>query len=159
MKSDPILTIGEVAKRTDASVSAIRFYADQELIPVLRSASGHRVFKRSVIRRISFILIMQNLGYRLKEIASALQSLPDNRTPTKSDWDRLSRQFSREINQRIEDLKRLDKALTGCIGCGCLSLEKCQLYNADDRATALGMGPRYFIGDSIADSTKGKEAG
>ncbi|WP_113953363.1 redox-sensitive transcriptional activator SoxR [Arenicella xantha] len=149
MKQDPLLSIGEVAKRTGANVSAIRFYADQTLIPTVRSASGHRLFNRSVIRRVSFILIMQGLGYSLKQVASALESLPDNRTPTKSDWNRLSRQFSAEIDQRIAQLNKLKGSLTRCIGCGCLSLQKCQLYNANDRAAALGDGPRYFIGDDI----------
>jgi MerR family redox-sensitive transcriptional activator SoxR len=142
-----LLSIGDVAKRTGTNVSTIRFYADQDLIPVARSNSGHRVFARAVIRRVSFILIAQNLGYSLKHVRKALDSLPDKRTPTKSDWTRLSNKFSKEIEQRIESLKTLQSKLDGCIGCGCLSLKNCRLYNADDSAAALGAGPRYLLGD------------
>jgi len=142
-----LLTIGEIAKRTGTSVSAVRFYSDEGLIPVVRSASGHRVFARSVIRRVSFILIAQNLGYSLKEIRDALDSLPDKRTPTKADWTRLSRRFSKEIEQRIESLKTLQSKLDGCIGCGCLSLQSCRLYNPDDLAASFGKGPRFLLGD------------
>lgn len=142
-----LLSIGDVAKRTGTSVSAVRFYADQDLIPVVRSASGHRVFARAVIRRVSFILIAQNLGYSLKDIREALNSLPDKRTPTKADWTRLSRIFSQEIEQRIVNLRTLQSKLDGCIGCGCLSLQSCRLYNRDDSAAEFGMGPRYLLGD------------
>ena len=114
---------------------------------MIRSNSGHRVFARAVIRRVSFILIAQNLGYSLKKIREALNSLPDKRTPTKSDWTRLSRKFSGEIEQRIDSLKRLQSKLDGCIGCGCLSLQSCRLYNPDDLAADFGMGPRYLLGD------------
>ncbi len=142
-----LLSIGEVAKRTGTSVSAVRFYADEGLIPVVRSSSGHRVFARAVIRRVSFILIAQNLGYSLKKVREALNSLPDKRTPTKADWTRLSKNFSNEIEQRIDNLRALQAKLDGCIGCGCLSLRSCQLYNPNDSAAVLGMGPRYLLGD------------
>ncbi len=148
-----MLSIGDVAKRTGTSVSAVRFYSDQGLLPVVRSNSGHRVFARAVIRRVSFILIAQNLGYSLKEVRDALNSLPDQRTPTKSDWTQLSLKFSREIEQRIERLKTLQSKLDGCIGCGCLSLESCRLYNPDDSAAEFGMGPRYLLGDRYAPDT------
>ena len=146
-KLHPLLSIGEIAKRTGTNVSTIRFYADEGLIPVARSSSGHRVFSRAVIRRISFILIAQNLGYSLKRIRLALNALPEKRTPTKADWTRLSRQFSGDIERRIEHLKTLQSKLDGCIGCGCLSLKTCRLYNSDDSASALGAGPRYLLGD------------
>lgn len=142
-----LITIGELARRTGTSVSTVRFYSDQSLIPVVRSNSGHRVFPRAVIRRVSFILIAQNLGYSLREIGDALDSLPEKRTPTKADWTRLSRKFSVEIEQRIERLRTLQSKLDGCIGCGCLSLKSCRLYNPDDSAAKLGMGPRYLLGD------------
>ena len=148
MGKDSLLSIGDIAKRTGTSVSAVRFYSDEGLIPVIRSSNGHRVFGRAVIRRVSFILIAQNLGYSLKNIREALDSLPEKRTPTKSDWTRLSRKFSKEIEQRIERLRTLQSKLDGCIGCGCLSLQSCRLYNPDDSATGFGMGPRYLLGDS-----------
>lgn len=148
-----MLSIGDVAKRTGTSVSAVRFYSDQGLLPVVRSNSGHRVFARAVIRRVSFILIAQNLGYSLKEVRDALNSLPDQRTPTKSDWTQLSLKFSREIEQRIARLKTLQSKLDGCIGCGCLSLESCSLYNPGDSAAEFGMGPRYLLGDRYAPDT------
>lgn len=147
MVKDPSLSIGQVAKRTGTNVSAIRFYADEGLIPSMRSASGHRHFARSVIRRVSFILIAQNLGYSLQQIRAALASLPDNRTPTKADWDRLGQQFSRDIDEQIARLSRFKAKLSGCIGCGCLSLKNCHLYNQEDRASEFGAGPRYLLGD------------
>ncbi len=149
MKKDPLISIGHIAKRTGCSVSAIRFYATENLIPFTRSASGHRHFHRSVIRRISFILISQNLGYSLQEIKSALDSLPNNRTPTKADWERLSRRFSKDIESRISELRDLQSKLSGCIGCGCLSLKKCQLYNLNDHISENGSGPRFLLGDKI----------
>jgi len=144
---DTLISIGDIAKRTGTNVSTIRFYSDEGLIPVVRSSSGHRVFARAVIRRISFILIAQNLGYSLKQIRAALDSLPEQRTPSKADWTRLSRRFSTEIEQRIEALKELQSKLDGCIGCGCLSLKSCRLYNRDDLAADFGAGPRYLLGD------------
>jgi MerR family redox-sensitive transcriptional activator SoxR len=142
-----LLSIGDVAKRTGTNVSAVRFYADQGLIPVSRSNSGHRVFARAVIRRVSFILIAQNLGYSLKQVRQALDSLPDKRTPTKADWARLSNAFSKKIEQQIESLRTLQSKLDGCIGCGCLSLQSCRLYNPNDTAAEFGAGPRYLLGD------------
>lgn len=145
MKNDPLLSIGAVAKRVGCKVSAIRFYADEGLIPVVRAHSGHRVFPRSAIRRISFILISQRLGYSLHQISAVLRSLPDERTPTKADWQRLSRRFSADIDERIAELKQLKRRLTGCIGCGCLSLEKCHLYNPNDTAAAWNAGGDLFF--------------
>ncbi len=147
MTKDPLMSIGLIAKRTGSNVSAIRYYTTENLVPSTRSASGHRLFHRSVIRRISFILISQNLGYSLQEIKSALDSLPDNRTPTKADWESLSRRFSKDIESRINELKDLQLKLSGCIGCGCLSLKKCKLYNLDDHIAEKGTGPRYLMGD------------
>jgi MerR family redox-sensitive transcriptional activator SoxR len=104
-----------------------------------------------VIRRVSFILISQNLGYSLKEIANALASLPEGRTPTKADWTRLSKRFSQDIDKRIEQLQQLKLSLNGCIGCGCLSLKSCQLYNPKDAAHVFGVGPRYLLGNNSKD--------
>ncbi|NNC99634.1 MAG: MerR family transcriptional regulator, partial [Gammaproteobacteria bacterium] len=105
MKKDPIITIGAIAERTGCAVSGVRFYADQGLIPSTRNAGGHRLFHRSIIRRISFIQIAQNLGYSLNQIKAALDSLPDSRTPTKADWDRLGRIFGKDIDDRIAQLQ------------------------------------------------------
>lgn len=154
MTKDPLMTIGLIAKRTGSKVSAIRFYESENLIPSTRSPSGHRLFHRSVIRRISFILISQNLGYSLQEIKTALESLPNNRTPTKSDWDRLSHQFSRDIESKIVELQALKSKLSGCIGCGCLSLKKCQLYNLDDHISEKGSGARFLLGDKPTEADR-----
>jgi MerR family redox-sensitive transcriptional activator SoxR len=153
MREDPLVNIGFIAERTGSKVSAIRFYADENLIPSTRSNSGHRLFPRSVIRRVSFILIAQGLGYSLKEVKKALASLPDNRTPTKADWDRLSKHFSYDIEERINQLELLKEKLNGCIGCGCLSLQKCQLYNPGDQASKRGAGARYLLGGRPPSST------
>ncbi len=147
MAQDPFVSIGFIAERTGTAVSAIRYYESQQLIPSIRNAGGHRLFKRSVIRRVSFILIAQSLGYSLNEVRAALDSLPEQRTPTKRDWERLSRQFSGHIDQKIERLQLLKQKLNGCIGCGCLSLKACQLYNNDDMANEAGAGARYLLGD------------
>ena len=149
MKKQPLVSIGTVAKRTGSNVSAIRFYADKNLIPSIRNAGGQRLFDKSVIRRVSFILIAQQMGYTLSDITSILSTLPDNRTPTKKDWDRLSRRFTQDIDQKISKLTNLKEKLSGCIGCGCLSLKVCRLYNPDDQISNLGMGPRFLLGDSF----------
>ena len=151
MRKEPIISIGNLAKRTGISVSAVRFYADEDLIPSSRNAGGHRLFHRSVIRRVSFILIAQNLGYTLTQISAALAELPEGRTPTKADWDRLSRAFSQDIDDKIARLQNLKESLTGCIGCGCLSLQRCKLYNPDDKIALRGAGPRYLLGNSFSD--------
>lgn len=147
MNKDPLLSIGLIAKRTGSNVSTIRFYATENLIPHTRNTSGHRFFRRSVIRRVSFILISQNLGYSLKEIKQILDTLPSNRTPTKSDWELLSKNFSIDIETRINTLRELQSKLSSCIGCGCLSLKKCELYNLDDHISGKGTGPRFLMGD------------
>lgn len=145
------MTIGAVAERTGLAVSAVRFYADEGLIASERASSGHRRFPRSVIRRISFIRICQKLGYSLEEITAQLAALPDGRTPTERDWERLASGFSSDIDQRIAELAKLRDTLSGCIGCGCLSLKHCTIWNPDDGAAALGDGPRYLLGNSSSD--------
>lgn len=149
--SDPLLAIGAVAQRTGVAISAIRFYEGKGLIASERASSGHRRFRKSVIRRLSFILISQRLGYKLEEIKTQLDRLPDGRTPTERDWNRLATQFARDIDERIAGLQLLRSKLDGCIGCGCLSLEKCRMWNPDDAAAELGDGPRYLLGDTVAD--------
>ncbi len=149
--SDQLLSIGSVAARTGLAVSAVRFYENEGLLPAVRSPSGHRRFPRSVIRRLSFIMICQRLGYSLAEIAEHLAALPDGRTPTDEDWAALARRFRVDVDERIARLTVLRDRLDGCIGCGCLSLERCAMYNPDDAAAERGAGPRYLLGDDSAD--------
>lgn len=148
---DGLLTIGAVADRTGVAVSAIRFYEEEGLIFAERSAAGHRLFPRSTIRRVSFIRICQGLGYRLDEVGEQLARLPEGRTPTESDWKRLAGGFRTDIDRRIDDLENLKQRLDGCIGCGCLSLKTCAIYNPDDGAQRLGSGPRYLLGNTSND--------
>jgi MerR family transcriptional regulator, redox-sensitive transcriptional activator SoxR len=142
-----MLSIGELAARTGLSVSAIRFYEARGLVAPVRSAGRQRRFPRSDIRRLSFILIAQQMGLTIEEIGGLLAGLPQGRTPTVKDWDVMSRGFRRLLDDRIATLTRLREKLDGCIGCGCLSLKKCALYNPDDRAHRHGAGPRYVLGD------------
>jgi MerR family transcriptional regulator, redox-sensitive transcriptional activator SoxR len=139
------LTIGEVARRCGVATSALRFYEDRGLIASLRTAGGHRTYDRSVIRRIAFIVFAQRVGLTLSEVGDTLGRLPDNRVPRRSDWAKLSATWSARIDERIADLERLRAGLTECIGCGCLSLDRCKLANPDDRAGAQGPGPRHLI--------------
>jgi len=141
------LTIGEVSRRSGVAASALRFYEDRGLITSERAGSGHRRYPRPVLRRIAFIVFAQRVGLTLREIGTELAKLPPERAPTRRDWSRLSGRWSARIDQRIAELERLKAGLTECIGCGCLSLERCKLANPDDRAAGLGPGPRYWVGD------------
>ncbi|MEL6437012.1 MAG: redox-sensitive transcriptional activator SoxR [Pseudomonadota bacterium] len=143
IQKKPFLTIGEVAARTNLAVSAIRYYADEGMISATRSAGGNRLFSRAELRRVSFIAISQRLGFSLSDIRKQLDRLPNDRPPTKKDWARISREFRKDINVRIDKLERLRDRLDGCIGCGCLSLEACAIYNADDKAADLGAGTNW----------------
>jgi len=142
-----LLTIGEVARRSGVASSALRFYEDRELITSERAGSGHRRYPRPVLRRIAFIVFAQRIGLTLDEIGAELAKLPPHHAPTRRDWSRLSRTWTSRIDQRIAELERLKVGLTECIGCGCLSLDRCKLSNPQDRAARLGPGPRYWIGD------------
>ncbi len=142
-----LLTIGEVARRSGVAASALRFYEDRGLISSERAGSGHRRYPRPVLRRIAFIVYAQRVGLTLEEIGGELARLPANGVPTRRDWARLSTNWSSRIDTRIAELQRLKVGLTECIGCGCLSLDRCRLANPDDRAGARGPGPRYWIGD------------
>lgn len=139
-----LLSIGELARRTGLSVSAIRFYEDRQLIEPIRTAGNQRRFLRSDIRRLSFVLIAQRLGLALAEIEAELSRLPQGRTPNAHDWKRISGSFRRVIDARIATLEKTRADLDGCIGCGCLSLSRCRLYNRDDSAAAGGPGPRVL---------------
>lgn len=151
MMKDEWLTIGQVAERTGVASSALRFYEQQGLIASVRTDGGQRRYAREILRRVSFVRIAQRLGRSLDEIRAALALLPANRTPTKTDWSQLSRSWRSRIDEEIGVLTRLRDDLDSCIGCGCLSLRACSLYNRDDAAAALGSGPRYLLGDSSAD--------
>lgn len=151
MKASDLLTIGEVARRTGTSVSALRFYEEKGLIEPWRSNGGQRRFLRSDIRRVSFILIAQQMGLSIAEIAAELARLPQGRTPSAKDWARISSAIRGRIDAQIAMLERTRDMLDQCIGCGCLSLERCKLYNVRDKAGSKGAGPRYLMGDRAAD--------
>lgn len=139
------LSIGALSDRTGVATSALRFYEAEGLIFSTRSAGGQRRYRRETIRRVSFVRIAQQVGLTLDEIRSALSSLPQNRTPDRRDWERLSRSWRPRLEAQIVMLERLRDRLDGCIGCGCLSLAVCRLANPDDAAAAAGPGPRYLI--------------
>jgi len=141
------ISIGQLAGRTGLSVSAIRYYETQGLVSPERNAGGQRRFLRSDIRRLSFVLIAQRVGFTINQIRAQLAALPQGRTPNKQDWTHMSRGFRKNLDEKIEALQQLRNQLDGCIGCGCLSLSKCALYNPDDRARVYGVGPRYLLGD------------
>ena len=145
-----LLTIGEVSRRSGVAASALRFYEERGLIVSERAGSGHRRYRRPVLRRIAFIVFAQRVGLSLDEIRAELEKLPFERTPTRRDWARLSSRWTGRIDERIAELERVKAGLTECIGCGCLSLDRCRLANPDDRAARLGPGPRYWIGDRPA---------
>jgi MerR family redox-sensitive transcriptional activator SoxR len=142
-----VMTITEVARRSGVASSALRFYEERGLIKAERAGSGHRRFHRAVLRRIAFIVFAQRVGLSLDEIGVELAKLPPNRAPTGRDWSRLSSAWTSRIDERIAELERLKAGLTTCIGCGCLSLDRCRLSNPGDRAARLGPGARYWIGD------------
>ena len=142
------MTVGEAARRTGVAASALRYYESIGLIASERTTGNQRRFHRSTLRRISVIKAAQGLGLSLDEIAEALSTLPRSGAPTKRDWERLSRAWRKRLDQRIEDLENLRDKLSACIGCGCLSLRNCALFNADDAANEMGSGPRYLMGDA-----------
>ena len=141
----PELTIGAMSERTGVATSALRFYEAEGLISAARSDGGQRRYARDIIRRVSFILVAQQVGLTLDEIREALGSLPESRTPNQKDWQRLSNSWRPRIDARIAMLERLRDRLGGCIGCGCLSLGVCKLLNPDDLAAKRGAGPRYVL--------------
>ena len=142
-----LLTIGEVSRRSGVASSALRFYEERGLLASERVGAGHRRYPRAVLRRIAFIVFAQRVGLTLDEIGTELAKLPPDRAPARRDWLRLSSRWTARIDERIAELERLKRGLTECIGCGCLSLDRCALSNPGDRAARLGSGPRYWIGD------------
>lgn len=145
MKANDTLTIGDLARRTGLSVSAIRFYEERGLVEPMRTSGNQRRFLRSDIRRLSFVMIAQRLGLALDEIETELARLPHGRTPNARDWARISVSIRSEIDRKIGELQRVRSTLDGCIGCGCLSLKKCRIYNKDDLLAAEGTGPRNAL--------------
>ena len=142
-----MLTISEVSRRSGVAASALRFYEEKGLIKSERAGSGHRRYSRAVLRRIAFIVFAQRIGMTLDDIAAELAKLPEGRVPEGSDWAKLSTGWTSRIDERIAELGRLREGLTGCIGCGCLSLGRCKLANPGDQAARLGAGPRYWMSD------------
>ena len=140
------LSVGEVARRSGVAVSAIHFYESKGLLASWRNASNQRRYPREALRRVSIVKVAQRLGIPLASIKSALDALPKGRTPTDQDWRALSARWQVELNERIDKLTRLRELLTGCIGCGCLSLDRCALSNPGDRARHRGPGPSAWGG-------------
>jgi MerR family redox-sensitive transcriptional activator SoxR len=151
MAPPPLLPIGELARRTGLSVSAIRFYEARGLVSAIRTGGNQRRFLRSDIRRLSFALVAQRLGLTLAEVEAELASLPNGRSPTQQDWQAISTRLRATLDARIAMLERTRDMLDGCIGCGCLSLDRCALYNPNDRAARAGPGPRFLLGDRASD--------
>ncbi|HEY3454031.1 MAG TPA: redox-sensitive transcriptional activator SoxR [Bryobacteraceae bacterium] len=140
-----MLTIGKLAKRSGVATSALRFYEEHGLIHSERNSSGHRRYPQAVIRRVAFIVFAQKLGMTLEEIGKELAKLPNHRIPERADWAKLSGGWTSRIDERIRELERLRAGLTECIGCGCLSLDRCRFANPGDRAARRGPGPRFWI--------------
>ncbi len=152
MNANTIVSIGDLARRTGLSVSAIRFYEEKGLIEPFRSSGGQRRFLRSDIRRLSFIRVAQTLGLSLEGIAVELAKLPNGRTPTAADWRKISMAMRTMLDERIAMIERVRDRLDGCIGCGCLSLEKCALYNPEDTLADNGPGPRLVLPSYVLDN-------
>ncbi|MEM7143082.1 MAG: redox-sensitive transcriptional activator SoxR [Actinomycetota bacterium] len=147
----PLLSVGDVADRCGIAPSAVRYYDDRGLIRSTRTSGGQRRFARDTIRRIAFITAAQAVGRSLDEIEAALDTLPDRRTPTHDDWNRVASSWRPRLDEQIARLEALRDQLDACVGCGCLSLERCAMYNPTDVAARLGPGPRYLMGDRAAD--------
>ena len=152
-----LLSIGELARRTGLSVSAIRFYEAHGLVTAIRTGGNQRRFARADIRRLSFGQIAQQLGLSLAEIGAELATLPQGRPPTRRDWQAISGRIRGALQRRIAMLDRTRDLLDGCIGCGCLSLQSCALFNPGDRAARAGAGPRFLLGDRAQDFAEAGE--
>ena len=148
------LTIGELSRRSGVAASALRFYENEALVTSVRGPGGQRRYARDVLRRVAFIRAAQAIGLRLDEIRDSLASLPELRTPNKADWAKLSKRWRPLLDERINALTTLRDQLDACIGCGCLSLTACKLYNPADAAGVRGRGARYVLGDARPDTSK-----
>lgn len=145
------LSIGEVSGRSGVATSALRFYEDRGLLSAERTEAGHRRYPRAVLRRVAFIVFAQRVGLTLEEIRAELHRLPGDRVPSREEWSHLTGPWRRRVRERIAELERLEDSLDECIGCGCLSLDRCRLANPGDRAGAGGPGPRFWVGDPRPD--------
>lgn len=143
-----VFTVGQMASRAGVATSALRFYEENGLIESDRNEAGHRRYQPDVLRRVGFIKVAQQVGLTLGEIRAALDSLPEQRTPTRKDWAKLATSWQPILDERIAMLEAMKEKLDGCIGCGCLSLDSCALYNPADIAAERGAGPRYLLGDT-----------
>ncbi|MFI7596570.1 redox-sensitive transcriptional activator SoxR [Actinoplanes sp. NPDC049681] len=141
------LTVGQLAARSGVTVSALHFFERQGLITSTRTAGNQRRYRRDALRRVAFIRIAQRVGIPLKDVAAVLAVLPDNRTPTREDWARVSQCWQEELDRRMRHLEQLRSDFTGCVGCGCMSIDRCPLINPNDELGRLGAGPRRLIGD------------
>jgi MerR family redox-sensitive transcriptional activator SoxR len=150
------VTITELSKRSGVAASALRYYESLGLISASRTSGNQRRYRRSVLRRVAVIQVARNMGVSLEQIGAAFHGLPDRRDPTPADWERLSKRWRDELNERVAALEKLRDQLSSCIGCGCLSLERCALFNTQDRIAAKGAGPRYLMGD-VAEIGSGPE--
>ncbi|MFJ8042689.1 redox-sensitive transcriptional activator SoxR [Kitasatospora sp. NPDC096147] len=149
-----LLTIGELAARSGLATSALRYYEKLGLIHAERTAGGQRRYARATLRRVAFVRAAQRVGLSLDEARTALDRLPAERAPNAGEWSRVAESWQSRIDEQIAELERLKQKLTGCIGCGCLSLSRCALYNAGDRAAATGPGARYLL---TTDPSRGAE--
>jgi MerR family transcriptional regulator, redox-sensitive transcriptional activator SoxR len=145
-----VLTISELAERSGTAPSALRYYEELGLIAAERTAGNQRRFARHMLRRVAFIKAGRQLGLSLRELKTALDRLPADKAPTRADWSKVARVWQARIQQRIAELERMAATLDGCIGCGCLSLRRCRLYNPDDVASRRGAGARWLLGDEPA---------
>ena len=148
---DPPLTIGELAHRSGVATSALRYYESLGMITAARTSGGQRRYPRSTLRRVAFIRAAQRVGLSLEEASEAMAELPADHAPDATQWSHVARAWQRRIDAEIEALRTLRTNLTGCIGCGCLSLRTCSIYNPDDAAAVRGPGARYLLGDSSGD--------
>lgn len=151
---DSMLSVGELSRRSGIAVSALHFYEAKGLIASTRTAGNQRRYPRDTLRRLAVIQVAQQVGVPLRAIGEALQTLPSSRTPTRSDWKRLSSRWHADLSERIAQLTRLRDTLDGCIGCGCLSIDRCRLYNPRDTLASEGAGPRRLITPGAAGSQR-----
>lgn len=143
-----LITITELSKRSGVAASALRYYESLGLISAERTSGNQRRFRRSALRRVAIIKVARTMGVSLRQVRTAYRALPEGRDPTPRDWERLSSRWRDELNERIQTLEQLRDQLSSCIGCGCLSLDRCALFNQGDSASSAGPGPRYLMGDS-----------
>ncbi len=151
LHASDLLTIGELSRRSGVATSALRYYEAIGLIAARRTATNQRRFARSTLRTVAIVRVAQGLGLGLDEIRASLDSLPNGRAPTADDWEGLSKRWRARLDGRIEQLTRLRDDLASCIGCGCLSLDRCALFNGNDKAAVRGPGARYLAGDSASE--------